>query len=86
MTEEYKYGIIFYLYDKPDKIIHAVLYHEQPSNHDYFHLGIELATDEEFGLSQVAHKLTFKEIQEKEIRGILKFMKRRDDNETQNRD
>ena len=57
---EYNYAIAFYLPDAPDKILHIVYYPEPPSSHDYFHLGVELATDKEFGLTKVAHQLVFR--------------------------
>lgn len=64
---EYKYAIAFYLPDDPDKILHIVYYPEPPSSHDYFHLGVELATDKEFRLTEVAHKLVFREATEEDM-------------------
>ena len=67
-TQEYKYGVAFYLYDDPNTIVHVVLFSEPPSRHDYFHLGVELATDKEFGLMKVAHKLAVRDATEEDIK------------------
>ena len=67
-TQEYKHWIAFYLHDDPDTIVHIALYPEPPSSHDYFHLGVELATDKEFGLTEVAHKLVFREATEEDVK------------------
>jgi hypothetical protein len=74
MKEEYKYGIAFYIHDRPDQLVHLVLYHEKPTSHDYFGLGVELATDEEFGLQSCADKLCFRDMTEYEIAHFAKEM------------
>lgn len=74
MSNKYKYGVMFYLHDQPDKIIHVVLYHELPTAHDFFGLGVELATDKEFGISHVAHKLTFRYATDREVKSFVRQM------------
>lgn len=79
MEVDYKYGVVFYLNDEPDKIIHLVLYPEPPTPMCYFSLGWELATDEEFGLMNfegIQEQLRMRDATPKEVAHFAKKMKK----------